>query len=133
MTLQTAAEDLSKSHFHNKYLVFCKLSLSANLKKPDNPICYCSGVLKLKDSKTESRRWQTTIKQIGRSASDATHSLEIRCEFHEESTQQRVVTCGLLPFPKGTIARIWKAIVEQLKKFIVRLLFLLWLHFPFTH
>lgn len=50
--------------------------------------------------------------QIGRSASDAEHSLENRCELREESTRQLDVTCKLSPFPKGTIARIWKALMK---------------------
>jgi hypothetical protein len=111
--------------------VFCKLSLSAHLKKADNPICYCGGVLKFTVSKTESRRWRATAKHIGLSATDVTQSLENRCELREESKRQLDVTCELSPFPKGTTARILKAVIKRLKNLFVRLL--LWLHFPFTH
>lgn len=99
--------------------------------KSQNSVCYGSSVLKFTVSKTESRRIRATVKQIGRSASDATQSLENRCELHEVSKRQLDFTCELLPFPKGTTAQILKTIVKRLKKIVVRLL--LWLHVPFTN
>jgi hypothetical protein len=60
--------------------------------------------------------------QIGRSASDAEHLLENRCELREESTRQLDVICELSPFPTGMCARIWKAIMK-LKDLIIGRLF----------
>jgi hypothetical protein len=73
--------------------------------------------------------------QIGRSASDAEHSLENRYELREEANRRLEVTCELSSYPQRTTARILKAVIKavikRVKKLFVR--FLLWLHFPFTH
>jgi hypothetical protein len=113
-----------------------RLQALANLSvvtfiKSDKSVCYGSSVLKLIVSKTESRVIRAAAKQIGDLHGGGAQMHEKRCELREKTDRRLTVTCDLSPFPKGTNARILKAIVKRLKKIVVRLL--LWLHVPFTN
>jgi len=79
-------------------------------------------VFKFTVSKTESRRIRATTKQIGGGSGGVnSHSLENRCELHEETERRVKLTCEFSSFSKGIIARIWKAV----KNFLLWLLILI--------
>jgi hypothetical protein len=105
--------------------------LVATSSESENAVCYGSGVLKFTVSKTESRRVRATAKQIGGARSDLTHSLEDRCELHEESTRRLDVRCELSPLPNGHLARIFKALARRVKELFVHIL--RWIQTLFTH
>ncbi|MEK7676117.1 MAG: hypothetical protein AAB676_09830 [Verrucomicrobiota bacterium] len=79
----------------------------------------------------QRRTFRATAKQIGNASAGVRNLLQNCYEFRKETKWQLNATCNFSPFPKGTTARILKAVIKRLNEVFVR--FLLWIQFPFTH
>jgi|ERR1039458_3865732 hypothetical protein len=106
---------------------------NATVKFVPNKYNTCQQAMKLTKTQFQRRSLRINSKQISRSSNGTVHSIQNHFELSEETESGHGLACEPSPLLKPTPTRLFNVMVKTLKGFFIRLVILLWLHFPFTH